>query len=380
MQPRTAAAEGRRWAAAVAKPRPRAVVANSGVPQMAHRRIIGGAGILASVFGLLAVGAFGIDMRAGEPARQASVANKPPANYRVVHGWPMLPENSVLDEVSAVGVDSHGNVLVLQRGGRKWPDSDVLDQTPITVPTVFVFDGRTGRLLAKWGEKLFALPHSLTVDRQGNVWVTDVALHQVYKFSRDGKLLLTLGERGTAGNDRSHFSRPTDVAVAPYGSFYVSDGYGNSRVMKFAADGKCLSQWGTKGTGPGQFDLPHGIAMDAASRVLVVDRQNARVQVFDGEGNYLTQWKGPHFVSPQDIAIGSDGTAFVVDIGDDKLPDRSGVLVMRPDGSLVGRFGRYGNYDGQFLIAHGVAVGKGGEVYVADFTGRRVQKFVLGRG
>lgn len=339
-----------------------------------------GAGILASVFVQSAIGgAFGIDRLTGEPGRLTPVANKTHANYRVVHGWPVLPDNYVLDEVTAVGVDSRGNVLVLQRGGRKWPDSGVLDQTPIVVPTVFVFDGRTGRLLNKWGEKLFALPHSLTVDRQDSVWVTDVALHQVYKFSRDGKLLLTLGERGIPGADNSHFNRPTDVAVALDGSFYVSDGYGNSRVLKFAADGKFMNQWGTKGTGLGQFDLPHGIVLDAAGRVFVVDRQNARVQVFDSKGNYLTQWKGAHFVNPQDIAIGSDGTAFVVDIGDDKLPDRSGVLVIRPDGSFVGRFGRYGNYDGQFLVAHGVAVGKDGEVYVADFTGRRVQKFVRGK-
>ena len=104
-------------------------------------------------------------------------------------------------------------------------------------------------------------------------------LNQVFKFSHDGKLLLTLGERGVAGDDRSHFNRPTDVAVARDGSFYVSDGYVNSRVLKFAADGKFLVQWGTKGNGPGQLDLPHGIALDAAGRVFVVDRQNARVQV-----------------------------------------------------------------------------------------------------
>ena len=255
----------------------------------------------------------------------------------------------------------------------------MLDQTPITVPTVFVFDGRTGRLLKKWGGKLFALPHSVTLDRQDDIWVTDVALNQVFKFSHEGKLLLTLGARGVAGNDSSHFNRPTDVAVAPDGSFYVSDGYVNSRVLKFAADGKFLVQWGTKGNGPGQFDLPHGIALDAAGRVFVVDRQNARVQVFDGEGTYLSQWKGPPFVSPQDIAISIDGTAFVTDIGDDSLPDRSGVFVIRPEGSSVGRIGRRGNYDGQFIVAHGVAVGKNGEVYVADFSGRRVQKFLRKR-
>ena len=306
-------------------------------------------------------------------------AAQAPANYRVVHGWPVLPENSILDEVTAVAVNARGDVLVLQRGGRKWPESDVLDQTLIPVPTIFVFDGPTGRLLTEWGEKLIALPHSLTVDHEDNVWVTDVALHQVYKFSPDGRLLLTLGGRGIAGADTLHFDRPTDVAIAQDGSFVVSDGYGNSRVVKFSADGRFLSQWGTRGTGPGQFNLPHGIAIDTSGRILVVDRANARIQVFDRSSNYLTQWTGVHFVSPQDIAIAGDGTAFVADMGDEKLPDRSGVLVFRRDGSLIGRFGRYGNYDGQFLVAHGVAVGKGGEVYVADFTGRRVQKFVAGK-
>ena len=296
--------------------------------------------------------------------------------YHVVHDWPVLPDGSLLDEVSAVAVDSSGNVLVLQRGGRKWPDSDILDQRPIEKPTVFVFDGSTGCLLKKWGEKLFALPHSISVDRHDNIWITDVALNQIFKFSPEGRLLLTLGERGMAGETPFRFNRPTDVAIAKDDSFYVSDGYGNNRVVKFNADGKFLFQWGTKGKEPGQFDLPHGIAVDGSGRVYVVDRTNARIQVFDSKGKYLAEWKGPPFISPQDIAIGTDGTAFVVDIGNDELPDRSGLLLMNGDGSLLSRVGRYGNYDGQFLVAHGVAVGPSGEVYVADFTGRRVQKFV----
>ena len=114
--------------------------------------------------------------------------------------------------------------------------------------------------------------------------------------------------------------------------------------------------------------------------MFVVDRRNDRVQVFDGRGNYLSEWKGPPFASPQDIAIGSDGVVFVTDIGEQgELPDRSGVYVMKLEGSLLGRIGRRGNYDGQFIIAHGVAVGSSGEVYVADFSGRRVQKFMRGK-
>ncbi len=138
---------------------------------------------------------------ASQQSPPAGVATIPKANYHVVHGWPELPDGTVLDEVSAVAVDSHGNVLVLQRGGRQWPDSDVLDLTPIAVPTIFVFDGRSGRLIRKWGDARFALPHSVTVDRQDNLWVTDVAWHLVFKFSPDGTLVLTLGERGVAKDD-----------------------------------------------------------------------------------------------------------------------------------------------------------------------------------
>ncbi len=215
-------------------------------------------------------------------------------HYQVVHGWPVLPENSILDEVSAVAVDSESNIFVLQRGGRKWPDNDILDKTVIEVPTIFVFDGRTGALIKKWGEKLFALPHSLTIDGKDNIWVADVALHQVFKFSHDGKLLFTLGERGVSGDDTSHFNRPSDVAIAPDGSFYVSDGYGNSRILKFSAEGKVLFQWGKKGKAAGEFDLPHGIALDTKGNVYVADRQNKRIQVFDNQGKYITEWKTRH--------------------------------------------------------------------------------------
>ncbi len=342
---------------------------------MSPRKNIDFAGTLVILSGALGIAALSLNAQTAKPARQTSVAKQSVARYHVVHGWPVLPENTILDEVSAVAVDSHDNVLVLQRGGRKWPDSEVLDETPIPVPTIFVFDGRTGRLQNKLGENVLALPHSITVDSKDNIWVADIALNQVFKFSHDGKLLLKLGERAVAGDDAAHFNRPSDIAVQPDGSFYVSDGYRNNRILKFAPDGKFLFQWGTKGKGPGQLDLPHAIAF-ASGRVYVVDRSNKRIQVFDDKGNYLMEWKGPPFVGAQDIKIGRDGTAFIAQSGSSKLPDASGVLVMRLDGSLIERIGRYGNYDGQFLDIHWVAISKSGAVYTVDFEGRRVQKFV----
>jgi peptidylamidoglycolate lyase len=310
----------------------------------------------------------------------SATAQSAGSRYHVVHGWPVLPEGTTLGFVSAVGVDLHDNVFVFQRGNRTWPDSDTLDMTVISSNTVLLFDGRTGMLLAQWGANHFAFPHGLTVDRKDNVWLTDVALHQVYKFSHDGRLLLTLGERGVSGDDSAHFNRPTDVAIAADGSFFVSDGYGNNRVVKFSRNGRFIMQWGVKGKLPGQFDLPHGIALDARGKIYVSDRSNGRVQIFDPDGRYLRQWMGPAVVSPNGVALGSDGTAFIVDDGGrDSIPDRSGIVVLRPDGSMVERFGRWGNYDGQFIDIHDVAVAKDGAVYVGDVTGRRVQKFVRRR-
>jgi peptidylamidoglycolate lyase len=297
------------------------------------------------------------------------------SHFHVVHGWPIVPENTILDQPSAVAVDSADNVLVLQRGGRKWPDDEKFDTTPIKVPTVFVFEGRTGRLLKKWGENVFALPHSITVDRDDNVWIADVALHQVFKFTRDGNLLLQIGERAVPGTDDKHFNQPSDAAVAPDGSIFVSDGYGNSRIVKFAPDGKYLLTWGTKGKEPGQLDLPHGLTIDG-DRVYVADRGNKRVQVFDLQGRLIEVLNGPPFDSVQDVKVGSDHRIYVIQNGPEGPRDTTGVLVLRPDGSLIERIGAYGNYDGQFLDAHWVAVSKSGAVYVADFEGRRVFKFL----
>ena len=309
---------------------------------------------------------------------QRGAAATTTARYSVVHGWPAVPEGEVLGwVVSGVGVDSRGDVFVLHRAGREWPSSGPIDLRPIPRATVLVFEGSTGRLRTSWGADRFAMPHGLTVDGEDNVWITDVGLQQVYKFSRDGRLLLTVGERGVAGTDGTHFDQPTKVAVTPDGSFYVSDGYRNSRVVKFAPDGRYLFQWGSKGSGPGQFDVPHGISLDARGRVYVADRTNARVQVFDGDGHYVSEWKGGELGRPFDVALAADGTAFVADGGDmrNDPPDRSAVVVVGPDGSVAGRFGTFGVYDGQLYRAHDLAVSKDGSVYVGDANGR-VQKFV----
>ena len=296
--------------------------------------------------------------------------------YTVVHGWPVLPEGYVLGQVSGVGVDSHNHVFVFHRAEQSWAQDK---SHAISSPTILMFEGASGKLLASWGENRFLEPHGLRVDRDDNVWLTDRALQQVFKFSHDGRLLMTLGTERAAGLDGAHFNKPTDVAFAADGSIYVSDGYGNNRIAKFSADGKFLLDWGRKGQGPGEFDLPHNVAVDAQGLVYVADRSNSRIQVFDANGKFLRMWKSEELGRPWGLAIGPDNLLYVVDGGDLKPapPDRGRLLKLDLQGKILAKWSRFGNYDGQIYWGHDLAVGKDGAVYVGDvYHGMRVQKFI----
>jgi peptidylamidoglycolate lyase len=306
----------------------------------------------------------------------AAAQQKSPEPYAVVHDWPILPDGTVLGQVSGVAVDSHNHVFVFHRAENSWATEKT---HPITVPAILCFDGASGKLLASWGENRFLEPHGLRVDVHDNVWVTDRALQQVFKFSHDGKLLLTIGTERVAGVDATHFDKPTDIAFASDGSIYVSDGYGNNRVAKFSPDGKFLFDWGHKGQGPGEFDLPHSVAVDAQGNVYVADRSNARIQVFDSTGKFLKAWTSPELGRPWSLTIGPDNLLYVVDGGDLKPapPDRGQLLKLDLSGKILAKWSRFGNYDGQIYWGHDLAVGKDGAVYVGDvYHGMRVQKFV----
>jgi len=296
--------------------------------------------------------------------------------HEVVRDWPALPEGLVLGLCAGVGVDSHDDVFVFHRCGRQW--ATPFPTEPIAAATVTVIDGRTGKLLNSWGAGQFIMPHGLTIDREDNVWLTDVGLHQVFKFTHDGRLLLALGEPRIPGADHSHFNLPTDVAVLADGSFYVSDGYRNTRVVKFTADGRYDFEWGAKGDDPGQFNLPHGIAVDARGRVHVCDRTNSRIQIFDARGKFLDQWKGPHIGRPYGVGAGADGHIFLIDGGDPSAQpaERGKAVELDPDGHVLDTFGSPGKEPGQFQLGHDIAVAKDGSVYVAEGSGQRVQKFV----
>ena len=284
-------------------------------------------------------------------------------SYKVVHGWPSIPDGYALGQTAGVVVDSHNHVWVFHRRGKP----------------ILCFDADSGALLNSFGDGLFESEHGIAVDSQDNIWVTDTSGHQVFQFSHEGKLLLTLGTKKTSGQDATHFNRPADVAITPDGTVFVADGYGNSRVAKFDSKGQFEMEWGQKGDKEGEFNVPHGIALDGQGRLYVADRGNARIQVFDQKGTFLHAWKSEELGRPWGVEVSSDGFLFVADGGDesDEWPVRNRAVKLDLEGNIQTKWGSYGSYDGQFYWAHDIAVGPDGAVYVVDVhNGMRVQKFV----
>ena len=306
-------------------------------------------------------------------------ATPPPRGdaYHLVSDWPASQNKIRIGQVSGVAVDSTGSVFVFQRAEKVW-EGEKLELETISASTVLVLDGETGALIDQWGADLFVMPHGLTIDVDDNLWLTDVGLHQVFKFDRAGNLLISLGERGLAGNDATHFNMPTDVAVAEDGSIFVSDGYGNSRIVKFSSEGKYLTSWGDRGTEPGQFDVPHSVAIDSKGIVYVADRGNARLQLFDENGQFITEWKDASLGRPWAVRISDSGNILIVDGGDQSQfwTDRARILKLDSDGNLLAAFGSFGDAPGQFIWPHAIAVGLDEVLYVGEVsTGMRVQKF-----
>lgn len=272
----------------------------------------------------------------------------PDLGYKVAPEWPTLPAGWNFGEVAGVEADSRGRVYVFHRGPH---------------PLIEFESG--GKFVRSWLEDMITRAHTVRVDHQGNIWAIDVGGHVVLKMNPQGRVIMVLGRKGQAGAGQNNFDQPTDVAVTPNGDFYVSDGYGNSRVVKFSPEGNYSLEWGKKGTGPGEFNLPHAVVLDARGRVYVSDRENRRIQIFDGTGKFLAEWKN----------IGSFS-------GLEMTPDQqiwaaggARVVLLNLEGQIVGSLAPPGKLPGQVNSAHGIAVGPGGEVYVAELNWR-VQKFV----
>lgn len=278
-----------------------------------------------------------------------------------------IPKNATFGQPSAVDIDSHGHVFVLHRAGRVWEEP--FPEQPISDPAVFMFDGETGELLARWGAGEFIMPHGLSVDAQDDVWITDVAREQVFRFSHDGEKELVLGEHGVSGSDEGHFGRPSDIAFEG-DRVLVSDGYVNTRVAIFDRDGEYLGQWGKAGEGEGAFNLPHAIAA-GGGEFFVADRENARVQVFDRFGRFQRQLGSDATGHPYSVKPIKDGRVLVIE-GRDRL-DRTGAMlrVYSGDGTLLQTLDA-GLEGEDASLGHDIAIGRDGSIWMVDVYGDRV--------
>jgi len=299
-------------------------------------------------------------------------------SYELVEDWPNLPEDYIVGMPTGLAINSKGNIVVFNRT-RPWsfppPEEKIKNNIIITI------DSETGKLLKSWGADLFLMPHGLEIDRDNNIWVTDVGLQQVLKFNSDGELLSMLGEATILGYDSIHFALPTDVAVAPEGSFYVSDGYRNSRVVKYAKDNSYLFEWGkngpdyklNKGDKEGEFNIPHGIDLDKNMNIYIADRENNRIQKFDSAGKFIAVWQNKSAHQLYSVAVDHKNNHLLA-IDYDSIAKASTIF----------RFDLDLNLELQFINPntkyHDIAIDHEGTIYVGDITEHKIQKFLLVKG
>ncbi|MFZ6025815.1 MAG: peptidyl-alpha-hydroxyglycine alpha-amidating lyase family protein [Bacteroidota bacterium] len=293
--------------------------------------------------------------------------------------WNRTGNQYIVSQPTGIGIDSNNHIFVFQRTGRKW--TDPFPDSLISKNTIFEIDSETGKVINAWGANYFIMPHGLTVDKENNIWVTDVGQHQIFKFSHDGKLLLKLGTAKVPGNDAFHFNLPTDVAIASDGSFYVSDGYGNSRVAKFSPTGAFIKAWGSYGKGEGAFIIPHGIAIDSKDILYVADRQNNRIQVFDTTGRFLKELKNNEQVQQlPSVAIDLNNTLYAIDYDPRKKSDStvngSSFFGFDTVYQPTSHFGATAGKERGHSWFHDIAIDKKNNVYVGDIIGLQVRKFI----
>jgi len=294
------------------------------------------------------------------------------SSYSIDPNWPTIPNEITLGQATGVAVDYHNHVFIFHRADREWTEPFPVEK--IKGNTVIMFDGTTGEFINTWGGNQFIMPHGLSIDHNNNVWVTDVGSQQIYKFSHNGELLLNIGEANVQGNDERHFALPSDLSVLKDGSVYVSDGYENTRVIKFTSSGKFKMQWGTPGNLSGQFNLPHGIATNN-NRIYVADRGNSRLQIFDHKGTYISEWKGKHIGRPYGVATLNDNKVLIIDGGDQPQNTRSRVIILNSNGDVIESFSAKSKLDLKNL-GHDIAVGIDGSIYVVDAWANSVRKYI----
>ena len=295
--------------------------------------------------------------------------------YQVDPSWPQRPAEFRWRYVTSVAVDKEDRVWMLNE----------------REPQVQVYS-TDGKLLEAWRGLGFRAPHSIRIDAQGNVWIVDYRCQVVRKFTPQGKLLLTLGTLDRPGQDATHFNGPTDVAVTPHGEVFVTDGYGNNRIVHFDARGKFLKTWGKLGVEAGELSQPHSIALDSRGRLYVGERNNCRIQVFDQDGKSLAQWR--NLVNPWGIWI-TPRDEILVCGSSPKRWGRTHNLGNPPTDQLVFKFNTEGRalelwtfplaqpgklIPGEIDWIHGIAADSAGNLYLGDVAdnslSHRAQKFL----
>ncbi len=326
-------------------------------------------------------------------AETSAPTNSLPNLYRSIENWAKMPEGRVWGSTSGVDVDRDGkSIWVAERCGKFAPPSQMKPGQPFacdgsSLDPILRFDA-SGKLVTHFGAGMFVFPHGLHVDPDGNVWVTDNFAkdgkgQQVFKFSPDGKILMTLGQAGVAGTGTNQFNAPSAVLVAPDGDVFVADGHGrdtNARIMKFTRDGKFIKTWGHKGSGPGELDIPHALAMDSRGRLFVADRGNNRIQIFDQEGNYLDQWT--QFSRPSGLYIDKRDVIYVADSESESVTKnhdgwKRGIRVgSARDGSVTAFIPDPLDKATTTSAAEGVTADAAGNIYGAEVGPKRLMRYV----
>jgi sugar lactone lactonase YvrE len=320
--------------------------------------------------GALAMSEDGLYAQGAEP-------NAAPNPYNTQDNWAQLPAGRKFGAAIKVQVD-HGDgtsIWVFDRCGST-------ECTNSTIAPIQKFDS-SGTFQKAFGAGMFAVPHGFYVDDEGNVWAGDQIARNgkgadLIKFSPDGKVLMTLGKPGMPGNGPDYLTAVSAVVVAPNGDIYVADGHGtgtNDRIVKFSKDGKFITEWGKHGKAPGEFDTPHGIALDSAGRVYVADRANNRIQIFEPDGKFVTAWK--QFGRPSDVAIDKDDTIYVADSESDSTNNPGFTQGIRIGGARDGKVTAFiPKPSVEAGTPEGVGVDNTGNVYGGLVAKTAVRRFV----
>lgn len=328
----------------------------------------------------------GTQVRLDPPVPTGPPTNSAPNPYRTITGWFKVPEGRVFGSTGGVAIDQRGHIWVAERCGVK--GFVAIPCAGSTLDPIFEFD-QDGKMLHNFGGGLMVMPHGISIDADGNVWVTDNQAkdgkgHQVFKFSPEGKLLMTLGTAGVAGSGPTTLNQPNAVAFAPNGDIFISEGHnggeGADKIVKFSKDGKYIKEWGRKGSAPGEFDLPHCLVFDSKGRLLVGDRNNNRIQVFDQDGNFIEQFT--QFSRPSGIAVGKDDVIYVADSESESVSRnhfgwKRGIRVgSLKDGKITAFIPDPAEGQKSTSAAEGVAIDSQGVIYGAEVVPNDVRKYV----